>query len=140
MQHLAHAGRGEYVDQVLTLEAAVGRDRLIVLDSSDYFSDPRPVFAQLCTFLGIPDAPDVRHDRHNARPRSTMAPETEARLREHYAPYDKRLVDWLGWTPSWCRDGSPGGARDAAQLSEVPAPRPSNDQPAADRLPPGGRA
>lgn len=140
MQHLAHAGRGQYVDQLLTLEAAVGRDRLMVIDSADYFADPSPVFAQLCAFLGIPDAPDVIHDRYNARPRSTMSPELEARLREHYAPYDNRLVDWLGWTPSWCRDGSPRGVRDAARPSKVPSSRPSNDPPAMDRLSPGGRA
>jgi hypothetical protein len=100
------------VDQLLAVEAAVGRKRMIVLDSHDYFTDPKPVFAQLCAFLGTPDAPDVVHDQHNARPRSTMAPDTEARLRDHYAPYDRRLVDWLGWTPSWCRaDRRPDGGR-----------------------------
>ena len=137
MQHLAHAGRGEYVDQLLTLEAAVGRDRLMVLDSSDYFADPKPVFAQLCEFLGIPDAPDVTHDRHNARPRSTMSPELEARLRERYAPYDRRLVDWLGWTPSWCRDGSQRGPHGTAQSSAMPSPRrgqrPTGGRPTATR-------
>lgn len=103
MQHLAHAGRGEYVDQLETLAGALGRDHLLVLDSHDYFADPVPVFARMSEFLGIADAPDVVHDQHNARPRSTMAPEVEARLREHFAPYDERLAAWLGWTPSWCR-------------------------------------
>jgi hypothetical protein len=103
MQHLAHAGRGEYVDQLQTVADAVGRDRLLVLDSHDYFTDPKPVFARVCTFLGIPDAPEVAHDVYNARPRSKMSPEVEARLRAHYQPYDDRLIEWLGWTPSWCR-------------------------------------
>jgi hypothetical protein len=78
-------------------------DKLLVLDSHDYFTDPAPAFARMCEFLGIPDAPGVAHDQHNARPRSGMTPATETRLREHFAPYDARLVDWLGWTPSWCR-------------------------------------
>jgi hypothetical protein len=103
MQHLAHATRGEYVDQLATLSKAVGRDRLLVLDSQDYFTDPNPVFASLCAFVGIPDAPEVVHDQHNARPRSTMAPELEQRLRDHFAPYDERLAAWLGHAPSWRR-------------------------------------
>jgi len=45
----------------------------------------------------------VEHDVHNARPRSKMSPDLEQLLRDHYAPFDTRLADWLGWTPSWRR-------------------------------------
>jgi hypothetical protein len=102
MQHLAHVGRGEYIDQLERLETVFGRDRLLVLDSQDYFATPKPVFAEMCAFLGIPDA-DVEHDQHNARPRKTMAPALEQRLREHYEPFDARLAAWWGQTPSWRR-------------------------------------
>jgi hypothetical protein len=102
MQHLAHAGRGEYIDQLEHLEKVFGRERLLVLDSHDYFSTPAPIFAEMCAFLGIPDAV-VEHDQHNARPRRTMAPELEARLRDHFEPFDARLAAWWGRTPSWRR-------------------------------------
>jgi hypothetical protein len=102
MQHLAHVTRGEYIDQLERLEKLVGRDRLLVLDSQDYFATPEPVFAEMCTFLGIPDA-QVEHDQHNARPRKTMAPDVEERLRAHFEPYDARLAAWWGRTPSWRR-------------------------------------
>jgi len=103
MQHQAHVGRGEYVDQLITVADRVGRENLLVLDSHDYFADPKPVFARFCEFLGIPDAPELEHDVHNARPRSKMSPDLEQLLRDHYAPFDARLADWLGWTPSWRR-------------------------------------
>jgi Sulfotransferase domain len=103
MQHQAHVSRGEYVDQLITVANAVGRENLLVLDSHDYFSDPKPVFTRMCEFLGLPDAPDIEHDVHNARPRSKMSPELEGLLRDHYAPFDARLTEWLGWTPSWRR-------------------------------------
>jgi hypothetical protein len=61
------------------------------------------VFTEVCAFLGIPDGPDVVHEQHNARPRTALDPRLEARLREHYEPYDERLAKWLGTVPSWRR-------------------------------------
>jgi Sulfotransferase domain len=103
VQHQAHASRGQYVDQLEALAAAVGRDRLLVLDSHEYFTDPPPVFARVCEFIGVPDASEVVHDQHNARPRSDMDPGVRQRLLDHFAPYDERLAAWLGFPPSWRR-------------------------------------
>jgi Sulfotransferase domain len=103
IRHLAHLHRGIYIDQLERLEKLFGRDRILVVDSHDYFADPAGVFTGVCEFLGIPDAPDIKHDAHNARPRSAMAPAMEARLRDYFAPHDARLADWLGNTPSWRR-------------------------------------
>jgi hypothetical protein len=103
VRHQAHVMRGEYIDQIEHLETLFGRERLLVLDSDDYFTDPRAVFTEVCAFLGIPDGPDVVHEQHNARPRTALDPRLEARLREHYEPYDERLAKWLGTVPSWRR-------------------------------------
>ena len=32
-----------------------------------------------------------------------MAAELRARLSEHYRPFDDRLAEWMGRTPSWRR-------------------------------------
>jgi hypothetical protein len=103
VRHQAHVMRGEYIDQIEHLETLFGRERLLVLDSDDYFTDPRAAFTEVCAFLGIPDGPDVVHEQHNARPRTALDPRLEARLREHYEPYDERLAKWLGTVPSWRR-------------------------------------
>ncbi|WP_155369498.1 sulfotransferase family protein [Catellatospora vulcania] len=103
VRHLAHLGRGEYIDQLLHLESLVGRERLHVVDSHDYFADPARIFTGVCEFLGIPDVPGIVHDQHNARPRSPMSDELRSRLEDHFAPYDARLADWLGHQPSWRR-------------------------------------
>ena len=82
VRHLAHLHRGIYIEQLERLEKLFGRDRILVVDSHDYFAHPKTIFTEVCAFLGLPDAPEVVHDAHNARPRSAMSPEMEARLRE----------------------------------------------------------
>ncbi|GHJ46408.1 deacetylase sulfotransferase [Catellatospora sp. TT07R-123] len=103
VRHLAHLGRGEYIDQLLHLESLVGRERLLVIDSEDYFAEPQPAFAEVCRFLDIPDVAGIVHDQHNARSRTPMSDELKQRLEEHFRPYDERLAAWLGRTPSWRR-------------------------------------
>lgn len=100
-QHHAHLTRGQYVDQLLVLEQLVGRERLHVVDSADFFARPAEVFPSVLRFLGLPDHPGTRYEQHNARSRSPMPAPLRARLQEHFAPYDERLAAWWGRTPSW---------------------------------------
>ncbi len=102
-QHHAYVTRGQYVEQVKALEQLVGRERLCVVDSGDFFADPEPVFEQVRGFLGLDPCPDITFEQHNARQRSPLSDELRARLEEHYAPYDAELEEWWGHTPSWRR-------------------------------------
>jgi len=102
-QHNAYLTRGRYVEQLQRLEQLVGRDRLLVLDSQDFFDAPERPFAEVLRFLGLPPATGIEFDKHNARDRSPMSAALRARLDEHFVPYDEQLATWLGWTPSWRR-------------------------------------
>lgn len=102
-QHQAYRSRGQYIDQLLRLEKLFGRDRIHVVDSGDFFTDPEPCYRSVLSFLGLPPHPGTVFERHNARPRSPMADSTRAALDEHFQPYDERLAGWLGWTPGWRR-------------------------------------
>ncbi len=102
-QHHAYVTRGQYIEQVKALEALVGRDRLCVVDSGDFFVDPEPVFDQVREFLGLAPCSDIAFEQHNARSRSPLEPALRARLEAHYAPYDEELAAWWGHTPSWRR-------------------------------------
>jgi hypothetical protein len=102
-QHHGYVTRGQYVDHLVRLEGIVGRDRLHVVDSGDFFADPEPTFNQALEFLGLPTADGIRFERHNARPRSPLPEEIRQRLDEHFKPYDERLAQWWGRTPSWRR-------------------------------------
>jgi Sulfotransferase domain len=103
LQHNAYLSRGRYIEQLDRLTGVFGRDRLHVVDSDDFFADPRPAFDEVCAFLGLPAGAGIAFGRHNARQRSPMSEALRARLDEHFIPYDERLATWWGRTPSWRR-------------------------------------
>jgi hypothetical protein len=105
-QHHGYASRGEYVRYLRRMASHVGRDRIHVVDSAEFFRDPRPVYDAVLDFLGLPrpdelDAAYPVFERHNARPRTPMRDSVRETLAGHFAPYDRKLADWLGWSPSW---------------------------------------
>lgn len=103
-QHHAYLTRGQYVEQLRALEHLVGRERLCVVDSGDFFDEPESVFDEVRDFLGLAPCADIVFERHNARPRSPLSVELRTRLGQHFEPYDAELAHWWGQTPSWRRD------------------------------------
>ena len=104
-QHHSYVARGEYIDQLERLERHFGRDRLHVVDSGDFFTDPEAAYDAVLAFLGLPNRGYPAFKRRNARPRSPMSDSVRKGLEEHYRPYDERLAVWLGHEPSWRRGG-----------------------------------
>jgi Sulfotransferase domain len=102
-RHHAYVRRGRYVEQLERLERLVGRDRLHVVDSEEFFTRPEPVWAGVLDFLGLqcPELP--RFDRHNTRPRAPMSESVRRRLAESFLSHDERLAAWWGRDLSWRR-------------------------------------
>jgi len=102
-QHNAYLARGSYAEQLARLAALVGRERLHVIDSGDFFTAPEASFDAVIDFLDLPAWRPARFEQRNARPRADLQPALRARLDEHFAPDDDALAAWLGRTPSWRR-------------------------------------
>lgn len=102
-QHHAYVTRGHYVDQLERLSGLVGRDRLHLVDSDEFFTRPDEVYAGVLDFLGLPAWRPESFEKHNARPRASMPDGLRSRLEDHFAPYDARLAEWWGRTPAWRR-------------------------------------
>lgn len=103
-QHHGYRARGQYVDYLERMEKLVGRERIHVLDSAEFFYNPEPVYDALLDFLGMPKRGYPTFEQRNARPRPSAMPDSARKdLTEHFRPYDDRLVAWLGWEPTWCR-------------------------------------
>jgi hypothetical protein len=100
-QHHAYVSRGRYADQLRRLEGLFGRDRLHVVDSQRFFTDPEPVFAEVVDFLGIGAARGIAFEKHNARPRAPMPDSVRAALEDQLADSAAELETWLGAPPSW---------------------------------------
>jgi hypothetical protein len=101
-RHHSYRTRGHYIDQLEQLERIFGRERILVIDSDDFFADPGPAYDQVLEFLGLPSCTPA-FTPQNARPRAPMPESVRAALEEHYRPYDERLAAWLGREPSWRR-------------------------------------
>jgi hypothetical protein len=101
-RHHSYRTRGHYIDQLEHLERIFGRERILVIDSDDFFADPLPAYQQVLEFLGLPRFKPA-FTPQNARPRAPMPQSVRAALDEHYRPYDERLAAWLGRVPSWRR-------------------------------------
>ncbi|CAM3384971.1 sulfotransferase domain-containing protein [Stackebrandtia soli] len=101
-QHHAYLDRGHYADHLDRVSAAVGADRIMVIDSGRFFTEPEVVFDRVLRFLGLPQLGDIAFARHNARPRPPHRDDAlDRELSDHYAPHDARLERWLGAEPSW---------------------------------------
>lgn len=102
-RHFAYRGRGHYADQLEHLERVFGRDRICVIDSADFFTDPAAVYDRVLHFLGVPRHGYPDFDRPTTRSRPEMPASVRAALEEHFRPHNERLTAWLGYAPSWCR-------------------------------------
>ena len=100
-QHHGYRARGRYADQLERLAQLVGRDRVHVVDSGLFFTDPERAYDHVLEFLGLRNHGYPLFERHNARPRAPMPESLRTELGDYFAPYDEKLTDWLGGPPSW---------------------------------------
>jgi hypothetical protein len=103
-RHHAYLARGRYADQLDRLEPLIGQDRILVLDSHRFFREPEQAYDRVLEFLGVPHLGYPAFERHNGRSLPRPVPRVLGQtLRDHFEPYDARLVRWLGEEPSWRR-------------------------------------
>jgi len=83
----------------------VGRERIHVVESERFFTEPEDVYDEVCSFLGLPSYLErPPFERHNARPRQAdMDPGLRRELTDYYQSHDDALARWLGRTPLWRR-------------------------------------
>ena len=102
-QHHAYVRRGCYIDQILRMVAAMGHDRVCVIDAGDFFADPLDGWRVVTDFLRLDDARIPVFGRYNARPRSAMPASVRRFLEQRFEDSDARLARWWDRVPSWRR-------------------------------------
>ena len=100
-RHHAYLRRGHYDEQVERLHELFGADRVHVVESELFFTEPEAEYGRLLEFLELPRIMPAGFDRWNARPSAPMAAVTRARLREHFSSHDESLTTLLGREPAW---------------------------------------
>jgi hypothetical protein len=101
-QHRAYVTRGQYVEQLERWARWYPRSRFLVLTSEQLFREPAMAYAEVLRFLDLPPFRPAAFGTHNRHPHAAkLNPGTRAALDAHYAPWNQRLSEWLGWTPEW---------------------------------------
>lgn len=100
-RHQSYRRRGQYAEQLQRFVDALGRDRLLVVESADFFDRPEVEYRRITDFLGLPAHTPARFDRFNARVGSAMPEVARQRLAEAFAPHDRALAALTGRTPGW---------------------------------------
>ncbi len=102
-QHHAYLARGQYAEQLTLLFELFGRERVLVVESADFFERPRLVWESVLAFLELPLSHRDSFRRHNAGPSARLPERLRARLEDYFAPHDERLAALLGEVPTWRR-------------------------------------
>ena len=100
-QHHSHRSRGEYADQLERFFTLIPRDRVHVVVSESFFTEPEREYRALLDFLGLPAHEPASFERHNARPSSPMPAGVRSQLAQHYADGNARLERIVGRTLQW---------------------------------------
>lgn len=102
--HFSYLARGRYARQLERLFRHFPRRQVLVVDSHRFFQCTRRVLRKTLAFLGLPPRRAWEADVDQVHLKGTypsMEEETVRRLREHFAPHDRRLRDLLGRRLSW---------------------------------------
>jgi hypothetical protein len=103
-QHCSYLARGRYAEQLERWLQAYPREQLLVLWFEDLARAPIVTLNRTLEFLGLPALGRVRLEPKNVRKYPPIAPATDERLREYFAPHDAALAALLGEPVRW----SPG--------------------------------
>ena len=104
-----YAAQSEYAASLDRWIDAVGRERVVILFSEDYYDDPGRVADALLDAAGLPALPSTHESEHrNAAPRpSTLDADIEDELTERFRPDVSKLTDRFGLVPPWPRFVAP---------------------------------
>jgi len=94
-RNFSYKARGHYAEQLRRWFAAVERDRFLVMESEELWSDPRGP-ARALEWLGLSPVTTpfpATNDAPRARPEEEAVVED---LRRHFAPYNEDLFELLG--------------------------------------------
>lgn len=103
-RHHAYLGRSDYPRQLDRLLAALGPDRVHVVEAERLFADPVGEFDHLQERLGLTRHRTSVVQAWNSRPGADLDPDLNHRLRERFRADDDHLTHLLGHIPAWRED------------------------------------
>lgn len=90
--HHGYVARSTYAPQVARWIAALGAERVHLVDSADLKDDPQSACDLVCEFLGVGASPLEVGTQHNARRYPRLDPDRRQALRRRFAEADDELL------------------------------------------------
>jgi hypothetical protein len=100
-KHASYVARGEYARQLERWLDVFPREQILVIRSEDLYQRSAEAFTRVAEFLAIDPDVTIPFTPHNQTSGSPLDPAIRRRLSEHFAPFNARLADLLGWDPGW---------------------------------------
>ncbi len=97
-QQYSYVGRGRYADAIAPWTDRYGRERLLIVQAEQLFTEPGPVYEQVLAHLGLPppDAPPAFLVHGGGSATEPIAPEIRAELRRSFTADNERLYELSG--------------------------------------------
>jgi len=99
--HHAYLSRGCYAEQLERYFALFGRERVLVLDSSQLLREPEETVGRATAFLGLSPMSGVEYPLYNKAKRDPVSPELRARYQHHFDASNDRLREMIPGDLSW---------------------------------------
>ena len=100
-QHHSYVARGMYLDQIRRWHEAVPHERLLILDSTAFFSDPDAAYREVLRFLGLSERSLATYDKMNAHSYDRMSADELTFLRSSFEAANRDLFEYLGRRFPW---------------------------------------
>lgn len=100
-QHYSYLARGDYAMQMENWLRHFPREQFLLLENSALNRHFSETFARIFQFLNLEPFEQEQPRRSNVGSYEKMAPETRARLQEHFAPRNERLFTLIGEKYDW---------------------------------------
>ena len=105
-QHHSYISRGVYLPQIKRWEALFPSERLLIIDSAEFFDAPDATFRSVLRFLGLEEMSLPRYEKMNSHSYDRMSARSLGLLRERFRPANRELFEHLGRELPWDREGS----------------------------------
>ena len=94
--------RGAYLKNLAPWLQQFGREKMLFLESESFFANPGKVVARTLGFLGLDPIKKTDWPVYKkGRDKQPMDEGTRRKLRDYYAPLNRKLFDFLGEEWSW---------------------------------------
>lgn len=98
----SYLARGLYADQLERWFTHYDRDRILILNSEEFFQEPQRSFDNVLRFLGLPALELQGLRTYNAgRYNDSIDSKLRSELAEYFMPHNQRLFSLLGRTYDW---------------------------------------